>query len=254
MRSTKIAQLAVYLGMYTNAIAFTIIFPFGSLMVQDFGLATDRSTTGYWVGVLGFALMGSRVVSSPLWGSFCDRYGRRPAALFGALAVTVFSLTFGMSQNYWMAVASRALLGGLCCSSLVGKAIMNELTHGRPTAMGWTVMSWQMGNISGNIFGGLFGGKQFGGLVQRGKATIVGEAGPELFVPSTTGSIVPNHRLGGGGSPTVVQNITINAGVPEAVRREVFNLMPFIKQEAAEGVIAARNRGGAMAFAMGVKG
>lgn len=121
-----------------------------------------------------------------------------------------------------------------------------------PLAQG--IASTISGGFFGNIFGGLFGGKQFGGLVQRGKATIVGEAGPELFVPSTTGSIVPNHRLGGGGSPTVVQNITINAGVPEAVRREVFNLMPFIKQEAAEGVIAARNRGGAMAFAMGVKG
>ena len=165
MRSTKIAQLAVCLAMYSNALAFTIIFPFGSLMVQDFGLATDRSTTGYWVGVLGFALMGSRVVSSPLWGSFCDRYGRRPAALFGALAVTVFSLTFGMSQNYWMAVTSRALLGGLCCSSLVGKAIINELTHGDPVAMGWVMMSWQVGNISGDILGGLLVDPVGSGLV-----------------------------------------------------------------------------------------
>jgi hypothetical protein len=121
-----------------------------------------------------------------------------------------------------------------------------------PLAQG--IASSLSGGFFGNIFGGLFGGKQFGGLVQSHKATIVGEAGPELFVPSTTGTIIPNHRMGDGGSPTVVQNITINAGVPEAVRREVFNLMPFIKQEAVDGVISARNRGGAMAFAMGVKG
>ena len=44
-----------------------------------------------------------------------------------------------------------------------------------------------------------------GGPVTGGSPYIVGEQGPELFVPSYSGSIVPNHALGGGG-----QNITMN--------------------------------------------
>jgi phage-related minor tail protein len=36
-----------------------------------------------------------------------------------------------------------------------------------------------------------------GGPVQANRPYIVGEVGPELFVPSQSGAIVPNHAMGG---------------------------------------------------------
>ena len=66
----------------------------------------------------------------------------------------------------------------------------------------------------GNIIQ-LFGGqRQAGGYVAAGRQYIVGERGPELFQPFTSGNIVPNHQLAGaaaGGGTTVVQNINIDA-------------------------------------------
>jgi hypothetical protein len=54
------------------------------------------------------------------------------------------------------------------------------------------------------------GGKAAGGPVAADRAYLVGESGPELFMPRGAGSIVPNAQLGqGGGAPAV--NITINA-------------------------------------------
>jgi len=57
-----------------------------------------------------------------------------------------------------------------------------------------------------------FGGaKEAGGDVSRGKAFLVGEKGPELFVPSRGGSIVPNDVLGGGsggGVRVIINNYT----------------------------------------------
>ena len=47
--------------------------------------------------------------------------------------------------------------------------------------------------------GGLFGGKAIGGSVQRGRPVMVGERGAELFVPSSSGSIVSNKNLAGAG-------------------------------------------------------
>ena len=38
-----------------------------------------------------------------------------------------------------------------------------------------------------------------GGPVMKDKPYIVGERGPELFVPTGAGSIMPNHHLGNGG-------------------------------------------------------
>ena len=60
----------------------------------------------------------------------------------------------------------------------------------------------------GGFFGGLFG-KASGGAVSKGKPTIVGERGPELFVPNQTGQITQSAR-GVGGSPVNV-NFTVNA-------------------------------------------
>jgi hypothetical protein len=40
-------------------------------------------------------------------------------------------------------------------------------------------------------------GKAIGGPVSQGTPYIVGERGPELFVPNSSGSIVPNNRMGG---------------------------------------------------------
>jgi lambda family phage tail tape measure protein len=50
-----------------------------------------------------------------------------------------------------------------------------------------------------------------GGSPAVGKPSIVGERGPELFVPSGSGTIVPNHALGGMGNTTNVTNNYINA-------------------------------------------
>jgi len=58
------------------------------------------------------------------------------------------------------------------------------------------------------ILTGLMGG-QFanGGRPPLGKMSLVGERGPELFVPDTAGTIIPNHALGGG---TVIPDVRIS--------------------------------------------
>ena len=57
--------------------------------------------------------------------------------------------------------------------------------------------------------GGLLGFLGFarGGRPPVGKPSIVGEKGPELFVPRSSGTVVPNNKLGGGGSTSVVVNV-----------------------------------------------
>ena len=60
---------------------------------------------------------------------------------------------------------------------------------------------------------GLFGGTGFGeflgfangGRPPVGKPSIVGERGPELFVPRSAGTIIPNNKMGG-----TTNNITVN--------------------------------------------
>jgi lambda family phage tail tape measure protein len=60
------------------------------------------------------------------------------------------------------------------------------------------------GNAYGNMdLGGFFAD---GGDPPVGKASVVGERGPELFVPRTAGTIIPNNALGGMGGQTINYN------------------------------------------------
>ena len=63
-----------------------------------------------------------------------------------------------------------------------------------------------LGGFLGGILGGLFAD---GGRPPVGKASVVGERGPELFVPKVAGTIIPNNQLGGG--TTNIVNVSVDA-------------------------------------------
>jgi len=69
-----------------------------------------------------------------------------------------------------------------------------------------TLLKNLSGGLSGGfswsgLLGGLFGGgKAEGGPVYQGQGYMVGEHGPEFFVPRTSGTIVPNGAMRGSGS------------------------------------------------------
>ena len=90
-----------------------------------------------------------------------------------------------------------------------------------------------------------------GGSVQSGRMSVVGERGPELFLPNSSGTIVPNNKMGGGSGVTVNQTINISTGVAQTVRSEVAQLLPQIQDAAKSAVLDARKRGGSFSTAFG---
>lgn len=86
-------------------------------------------------------------------------------------------------------------------------------------------------------------GRAVGGPVSSGTPYMVGERGPELFIPNSGGQISPNGRMGAGGV-TVNQTINISTGVAQTVRAEVANLMPQIAESAKSAVAEGKMRGG----------
>ena len=64
---------------------------------------------------------------------------------------------------------------------------------------------------------GISGTRASGGPVMGGGTYLVGERGPELFTPSSSGNITPNHAMGGGSTITV----NVNGGDPDAVVRAI---------------------------------
>jgi len=82
--------------------------------------------------------------------------------------------------------------------------------------------------ITGVLQGkGIAGFMAAGGPVSAGSPYVVGEQGPELFVPHASGTIVPNNKMSGGGASSggVTVNYNIAAGVSRA------ELVPILDQE-----------------------
>ena len=104
------------------------------------------------------------------------------------------SIASGVSDNLVAAIQGTKSLGD------AAKSILNDLSS--------SLIRLGVNTILGGIpgFGGLLGFAS-GGTPPVGKPSLVGEKGPELFVPKRSGTIIPNDKLGGGGNTNISVNI-----------------------------------------------
>ena len=83
--------------------------------------------------------------------------------------------------------------------------------------------SGQGGGLLSSLLGGLLGlpGRATGGLVSAGRGYLVGERGPELFVPTSAGKIEPNGGQRGGRDVRVSIQVVTPKGsaAPESLQR-----------------------------------
>ena len=77
-------------------------------------------------------------------------------------------------------------------------------------------LSGGFGKIGSALLAGM--GKANGGPVMGNRAYMVGERGPEMFVPSSGGSIVPNNRMGGGVTVAPVYNVDARGATADLVK------------------------------------
>jgi TP901 family phage tail tape measure protein len=103
-------------------------------------------------------------------------------------------------KNIPLNVATSIVMNGLDDSKRgIGELItlINQV-DGRSASASVTVNTSAPGDLgSGSSGGGKPSGKALGGPVNEGQPYIIGERGPELFVPNTSGTVVPNGGYGG---------------------------------------------------------
>ena len=142
-----------------------------------------------------------------------ERAGRM---IEGALARAVRTGTFGFEDLKRVALSAMAEIAGAALRSGIGAA----------TGGGG-------GNGLAALLGSLLGapGRATGGGVSPGRAYMVGERGPELFVPTSAGRV----ETGGAGSAVRDVRVTINvqardAGAPEALTRSSRQIARAVRQ------------------------
>ena len=99
------------------------------------------------------------------------------------------------------------------------------------------------GGLLGSIFGGFLAN---GGQATAGKPYMVGERGAELFVPKTSGTVIPNNELGGmGGSTNIVVNVDASGSNVEGDEEEGKQLGALVAA-AVQGEIVKQQRPGGL--------
>lgn len=106
---------------------------------------------------------------------------------------------------------------------------------------------------AGTAFGGAIQESATGGAMSRGRPYLVGERGPELIIPASSGTIKNAHDTRNamkGGATVVNQTINVETGVSQTVRAEMLSLLPVIKQDTLAAVADGKRRGGSFGQAL----
>lgn len=116
---------------------------------------------------------------------------------------------------------------------------------GGGSSSGWsqTGSGFGTGDAFGNMdFGGFFAD---GGRPPAGIPSVVGENGPELFVPDRAGTIVSNNNLGrmGGEQIVVNQSFSFAGDMSATARAEALKLLPAFQASTIAAVEARQRRG-----------
>ena len=112
-----------------------------------------------------------------------------------------------------------------------------------------TISGMDWGSI-GSAVAGMFGGfRASGGPVTGGTSYIVGERGPELFTPNTSGAIVPNGALGAKVSIVVNNNAGSDTRASASATTDATgNTQIMVMVEKIEGMMGRRiGQGGGLA-------
>jgi MFS family permease len=120
----------VLLIQSAEAITGIVIFPFINQFVRETGVTGgDETRTGYFAGIIVRARFCNHVdytfetafqesvfyfaeaTTVAFWGMASDRFGRRSVLIFGPLGLSMATLGFGASTQFWSLIMFRSFQG-----------------------------------------------------------------------------------------------------------------------------------------------
>ena len=217
---------------------------FGSIENQNAAVASIATNIG---ASLPVELL-NKILAMPSTTAvaLADYLGAHPEMLtklgtnYQALA-TATNTTLGVPM-----AAAWATVGGESATAMIASA-KTTIADGAEAFKKWVknhLGTTVTVKVNYDTSGAPVGARALGGPVGAGMPYIVGEKGPELFVPGTSGAIVPNdllHASSGGGSTTAGNTyaITVQAGVgdPRAIGQTIVEMVK--RYENANGAVWA---------------
>ncbi len=147
---------AVWVAQFLALMGANLVFPFIPFFIKDLGVESD-SSAALWSGVAGTATGVMLFVSSPLWGSLADRFGRKKMLLRAYAGALLTISAQALVQSLWQLIALRALQGAFVGTIPAATALIASGTPQRRMAyaLGLVQMAVFTSQTVGPVVGGL---------------------------------------------------------------------------------------------------
>ena len=153
-----LAMLALCMGVLAHVIVLTSPLPYVAFMVVDFGMAKDLDVAGYSAGWIAGIFMVGRLISGIPFGMASDKWGRKPCLIISMVNVAIFSVIFGFSTSYVMALCTRCLIGfgnGFIGIAMTCVSELNTTKEHETRGFGYFNGIYGLGYIIGPAVGGI---------------------------------------------------------------------------------------------------
>ena len=148
---------AVWLAQFLALMGANLVFPFVPFFIkEDLGVESDAEAA-LWTGITSAATGAMLFISSPIWGSLADRYGRKPMLMRAYAGATVTITLQALVTSVWGLFFLRGLQGAFVGSIPAATALVASGTPQRRIAyaLGMLQMAIFTSQTVGPVVGGL---------------------------------------------------------------------------------------------------
>ena len=109
-KSHVLSTIALCACAFSHSYLLISVFPYSGFMAIDLISFVNEENAGSYAGMLASSFMLGRALTSYGWGKVADVYGRSFVVFSSLFLSMVFSLLFGLSPNFSLALAWRFFL------------------------------------------------------------------------------------------------------------------------------------------------
>src|SRR3954447_658496 len=186
--------LVLFVTAFVDMVGLTMIVPLLPFY------ATELGANATVVGLLVSAFSVAQLAVAPVWGSFSDRYGRRPAILAGLLLTAGAYVIFAFAGSVGLLLLSRLVqgLGGGTIGVVQAYVADASSPEERTKSLGWLSAVTSLGAVAGPAFGSAMitlGGRAAPGLGAAALALLVAAFAARSLVESRQLSTSGSHAI-----------------------------------------------------------
>ncbi|GAV98659.1 Protein ZINC INDUCED FACILITATOR 1 [Lentinula edodes] len=145
------------IAMLGEFLSSNVSVPFLLFMVKGFGFS-DEAEAAFWTGVLVSMFFLSQFLTSLLWATLAERYGRRFVLVVTLFGSAVSVTAFGLSKSIGQAICIRLVQGIFAGAVGVARGSVVFITNSSNEGRAYAILGffWGFGGLLGPIIGGSF--------------------------------------------------------------------------------------------------